>query len=343
MVRIGIIGCGSITRNRHAPEYSANPQAVIAGYYDRNRDRAEQLADSYGGKIYDSVEELLRSGDIDAVSVCTSNATHAAITIQALESGKHVLCEKPMAVTLEECAGMAEASERTGKYLMIAHNQRLTYSHAKAKEILQSGEMGRILSFSTVLAHPGPEHYSAAQGKHTWYLKQAHASLGAMGDLGIHKADLIRWLTGEEFTEVSSFSATRDKTDENGELAEVNDNAVCLLRSESGIIGTLAVSYSNYGDWDSRTVIYCANGVLICGGNPDSSVELVRRNNERILYKPEASPGGQARINSRVIDTFVDCIVNRKPPEISGREGMAAMKMVMGCLESARTGSAVRI
>ena len=103
MFNIGIIGCGKIAQVRHIPEYAAHPQAKLWGYYDLNQDRARELAEQYGGKVYPSWRDLLADPDIHAVSVCAANNAHAEITIAALEAGKHVLCEKPMATTLEEC------------------------------------------------------------------------------------------------------------------------------------------------------------------------------------------------------------------------------------------------
>ena len=110
MKKIGIIGCGRIAQERHIPEYAENPDAELAGFYDINMERAAELADKYGGKAYASYEELLNDPKIDAVSVCAANSAHAEITIAALKAGKHVLCEKPMGVTYEECKSMTEAA-----------------------------------------------------------------------------------------------------------------------------------------------------------------------------------------------------------------------------------------
>ena len=110
MLKIGIIGCGKITEVRHAPEYDENPNCEIAGYYDFFPEAAQALAKKYGGKVYDSMEALLES-DVDAVSVCVANDSHASASIAALKAGKHVLCEKPMAVKLEDCVDMVRAQK----------------------------------------------------------------------------------------------------------------------------------------------------------------------------------------------------------------------------------------
>ena len=130
MINVGIIGCGKIAQIRHIPEYAANPHAEVCGFYDINQARAEELASKFGGRAYASYQELLADERIDAVSVCAANHVHAEISIAALKAGKHVLCEKPMAVTLEECKAMVAAAEESGKYLMIGQNQRLAKAHS---------------------------------------------------------------------------------------------------------------------------------------------------------------------------------------------------------------------
>ena len=130
MIRVGIIGCGKIAQVRHLPEYAANPHAEVVAYYDKNRARAEEMAAKYGGDVCDSYFDLLNRNDIDAVSICVENRSHAEISTAALYAGKHVLCEKPMAVTLAECESMVAAAERNGKHLMIGHNMRsVSYTH----------------------------------------------------------------------------------------------------------------------------------------------------------------------------------------------------------------------
>lgn len=110
MFNIGIIGCGKIAQVRHIPEYAAHPAARLAGYYDLNQERAQALAEQWGGQAYPTWEALLTDPAIDAVSICAANTAHAELTIAALRAGKHVLCEKPMATTLADCEAMAAAA-----------------------------------------------------------------------------------------------------------------------------------------------------------------------------------------------------------------------------------------
>jgi predicted dehydrogenase len=120
MLNVGIIGCGSIARQRHAAEYKHNPNTVITGVFDVSRERAEAMAKDFGGKVYDTAEALIADASIDAVSVCVANAFHAPITIDALNHGKHVLCEKPLAINAPQAERMIRFAHEKGLILLEA-------------------------------------------------------------------------------------------------------------------------------------------------------------------------------------------------------------------------------
>ena len=224
MIRVGIIGCGKIAQVRHLPEYAANPNAEIMAYYDKNRARAEEMAAKYGGSVCDTYFDLLNRDDIDAVSVCVENRSHAEISTAALYAGKHVLCEKPMAVTLAECESMVAAAERNGKYLMIGHNMRFDPVHRRAKQLLDRGVIGDVITFRAVLGNAGPEGWSVDEG--TWFFDKNKAALGALSDMGIHKVDLLQYLLGQKVIETTAKVVTLNKRDSEGQLIGVDDNAL---------------------------------------------------------------------------------------------------------------------
>ena len=124
MLKVGIIGCGSIAKQRHGYEYFHNSDVEIKGFYDLIPERAQALVDLYGGKVYAGVDELLADPEVDAVSVCMANAFHAEISIKALKADKHVLCEKPMAMNAQQAMEMKAAADASGKLLMIGFVRR---------------------------------------------------------------------------------------------------------------------------------------------------------------------------------------------------------------------------
>ncbi|WP_226655770.1 Gfo/Idh/MocA family protein [Pseudalkalibacillus hwajinpoensis] len=332
-LKIGVIGCGSIAKHRHLPEYAANRQIKIVAVCDIVKTRADETAVLYGAKSYESYEELLQNSEVEAVSVCTPNYLHAPISIAALKAGKHVLCEKPMATSRADAEEMIETASTSGKKLMIAHNQRFVPSHVKAREILASGEIGKVYSFRTAFGHPGPEGWSV-DGKDSWFFEKDKAFIGAMGDLGVHKTDLIRYLLNEEIVEVGSFVETSAK-----EFATVDDNAVCILKSESGIIGTLAASWAYTAKEDNSTIIYAEKAILRLEEDPVNSLVVQYQTGEVVKYElggiQTNESGGQS--SSQVVDHFIDSILRDKDVPVSGTEGMNSLQVVLAALESNET------
>lgn len=343
MFQIGIIGCGKIAQVRHIPEYLDRPEAKLAGLFDLNKDRAKQLGEQLGAKVYDSWEDLLADPSIDAVSVCVANNAHAEISIAALKAGKHVLCEKPMATTLAECEAMVAAARESGKFLMIGQNQRLTRAHQKARQMVRDGVLGDIISFRTTFGHGGPETWSMDPGKNTWFFDKNKAAMGAMADLGIHKTDLIQFLTGQKVVETTAKVATLDKRGADGQLIGVDDNAICIYRLSGGAIGTMTASWTFYGAEDNSTVLYGTKGILRIYDDPNYSLKLITADGEKVLYELEAIQTNDNQTKSGVIDCFMDCLVNNKAPEISGESVLSAMRAVFASLESSATGKTVSV
>ena len=343
MFNIGIIGCGKISQVRHIPEYAQNPDARLAGFFDLNKERAQELAVRYGGKAFDSYEELLADREIDAVSVCVANNVHAEITVAALKAGKHVLCEKPMAMNLKECEDMVRASKETGRFLMIGHNQRLAKAHAEARKLIESGLIGDIITFKTNFAHSGPETWSIDPGRNVWFFDKKKAVMGAMADLGIHKTDLIQYLTGSRVAEVIGYLGTLEKREASGSLIGVDDNAICIYKMENGCIGTMTASWTCYGAEDNSTILYGTKGVMKIYSDPAHSIVVELKGGEKICYDLDKIQTNDNQTKSGVIDLFMDCLVHNTPPEISGEEALAAMKAVFAAVESSETGKSVKI
>lgn len=335
--KIGIIGCGQIAKIRHVPELAKSEFAELAGFYDFVPEHARKLAEQYGGTVYDKYEDMLDDTNIDGVVICTSNDSHASISIEALNKGKYVLCEKPMCMNLEEADRVVKADEKSSAFYMAAHNQRFNLAHRKAREVLKSGQMGKVISFRCCLAHTGPEHFSVNRSTSTWYLNKKSSGFGCITDLGIHKCDVISYLLEEPFVRVGAIAGTRDKKDSQGNFVDVYDNAVCVLESESGIMGTLNLSYSNYGPMENGVVLFCEKGVLRVQYDPDCALEVIMASGEKIRYISEANP------SSGVVDAFARAILEDGKSPVAAEESRQAMKVVAAIEESARTGAFVEL
>jgi len=321
-INVGIIGCGKIAQVRHIPEYFANESATIVGYYDFIEERAQDMARQYGGRSFSSAQELLECPEIDAVSICTANNAHAEMTVAALRAGKHVLCEKPMAMSMEECESMVKEAERVGKKLMIGHNQRFMTEHIRAKQMLDDGVIGRVLTFKTCFGHSGPDYWSVDPGTANWFFDKSKSVFGALADLGIHKTDLIQYLLDSEVDEIKSMISTLDKTYSDGTPVNVEDNAICLYKMKNGVIGSMTASWTYYGEEDNSTVIYGTEGIMKIHGE-SHCIEIFRKNGEKVTYETTLQN------NSGVIDHFINCLVNNVESQISAEKILSSMSVML--------------
>ena len=188
-MKIGIIGCGSIAHSTHIPSYMANPKAEIKYFCDIIPERAEEAVKKYGcGIAVTDYKEILADPEVTAVSVCTPNLMHSIIAIDALEAGKHVLCEKPAARTYEEALAMQEAQKRTGKILNIGVVNRFNTNVNKLKEMIDNGDFGEVyhvyVSFRDQRSIPG------MGGAFT---TKAIAGGGVLIDWGVHFLDIVMY------------------------------------------------------------------------------------------------------------------------------------------------------
>lgn len=330
-LRVGIVGCGQICRVRHAPEYIENPRTELAGFYDMNPARAREMAAWYGCPAYDSLDALLKSG-VDAVSVCSANTDHAPTAITAMEHGCHVLCEKPMAVSLADCEAMLDASRQTGRRLLIGHNQRMAPAHQEARRLIREGAIGRLLSFHTTFGHGGPESWTGQ--KDPWFFHRTTAVLGAAADLGIHKIDLINYLTDDLIAEGSVTLATLDKKLPDGFPIQVDDNAVFLLKTQGGALGVAHASWTFYGQEDNSTVLYGTEGIMKLFADPDYSIILEHRDGQvekfavgNITTNEEQQAG--KRSSTGVIDEFVSAVLESRPSCLDAEQIIHAMRVVL--------------
>ncbi|WP_405083521.1 Gfo/Idh/MocA family protein [Paenibacillus psychroresistens] len=337
MLKVGVIGCGAIAQRRHLPEYLQRNDVEIIAVCDFNLQRAQEVAKQFGAKYaFQTHEELLACEEIEAVSVCAPNNLHASISIEALNAGKHVLCEKPMATNLAEAKSMIEAAQINKVKLMIGHSQRFMAVHTKAKEIIEQGKLGKVLSFQSNFSHSGPENWSV-DGSKSWFFNKDEAFAGVLGDLGIHKADLIRWLLDDEVSELTSMYGTQHKN------TNVDDHAVILMKTRKGAIGTITASWVSYPNEINSTVIFCEKGTISIGVDPSYGLIVDHSNKQRELHelgKIQSNEVGE-QFTSGVIDHFVDGIVNGTGHLITGEEGYKSLEIVLAGINSANSKTTV--
>ena len=341
-MKVGIIGCGAIARGRHIPAYLENPHTQLAALYDPVPGRAKQLAEEYNAAAYENLEEMLRHPGLEAVSVCTPEQYHYDIVIAALQNGKHVLCEKPMAMNAAQAEEMERAAAESGRLLMISHNQRIYEPHWKAKELLEAGTIGRLLSFRTFLSHSGPEQGCGSESERAAYFDRFEGNGGVMLSVGCHRIDLIDWLFGERITSVMAYLQTLDKRKSDGELIRDEDTAMVLLRCESGLSGMLYAGWCTYGCTDRETHIFGTEGVMKLFEDP-WSVTVYKKSGEKIYYDLSAWAEKGSKGATAIIDRFVECVRDGKEAFVTAREGVRCMRVLDAIAQSGRTGAWVDV
>lgn len=288
-IKIGFIGCGGIANQKHFPGMCQEKDVELVAFCDIISERAEKGAKEYGtpdAKVYTNYKELLANPSIDAVHVLTPNVSHSEITVAALEAGKHVLCEKPMAATTADAKKMLDARDRTGKLLTIGYQYRHNHENAIAKKAIDAGYVGDI--------YYAEASYVRYRGVPTWgvFTDKAQQGGGPLIDIGTHALDLTlflmnnyevdhvvgtsfeklgRSLEPEDQGQLSWFGGGQESW--NNKTFEVEDSAVGYIKMKNGAVINLKASWA-------LNMITKPGMVMLCGtkGGLDTYDDRVRLN-----------------------------------------------------------------
>ncbi|CAM3220507.1 Gfo/Idh/MocA family oxidoreductase [Paenibacillus lupini] len=348
-LKVGIVGAGSIS-NMHLQSYARNKDVDITAVCDLNENRAQDKAQQFGAKyIFTDYQQMLAKAELDAISICTWNNSHAPISIAALDAGKHVLVEKPLCKTLAEALLVQEAVERSGKLLQVGFVRRYASNTAILKQFIDHGELGSIYFAKATclrrLGNPGG-----------WFSDKERSGGGPLIDLGVHIIDLCWYLMGRpKVVSISgntyhqlgnrshiqhlSFYKAADYDARNN---NVEDSANALIRFEGGASLLVDVSFTLHAKEDELTVkIYGDKG----GAEIEPKLAIVgEKYNTIVNLQPQVdnlSFDFNAGFQSE-IDHFVDSCLGRKETLSPVQDGVEMMKMLCGIYESASSGREVR-
>lgn len=271
-IGIGIIGTG-FGRTTQIPAFRACPSARLTAVASGTRANAERVAAEYNIPfIGDNWRSVVRQSDVDLVCVTTPPATHAEIVIAALEAGKHVLCEKPMAMNAKEADKMRQAARMSGRLALIDHELRFLPGRVRAYELLRSGALGTVRHVKLTFRY---DKRATADQRWDWWSDEKMGG-GILGALGSHAVDGFRWLLGAEIAQVFAQLATHVKERYDAKQAKrfvtADDECNMLLRFKDTALtnattGTIALSTVEAGTPEHRLEIYGAQGALMIGGN----------------------------------------------------------------------------
>jgi predicted dehydrogenase len=233
-VRIGVLGLGAIAQVVHLPILTQLPNARVVAVSDADGPKAASLASRFGiDRVYDNDDDIFRADDIDGLVICTPSHLHEQQAIAALESGKHVLVEKPLALGADEARRVVDAAEKAGRKVFVAMNNRYRPDAQALKPFVTGGELGDIF-----LGRGAWLNRKVRTVRPTWRHRRATAGGGALMDIGVQTLDLCLWILN--FPRIQSVSCHTHA----GEGMEVEDSAAMLLRLANGAALTLTVSWS---------------------------------------------------------------------------------------------------
>ncbi len=307
----GLIGCGDIARKRIAPALRDLDLCDLVAVCRERAELVEEFAREFGAKrSYETWRQLLTDREIDAVYVATPVYLHAAQTVAAAEAGKHVLCEKPLAMNPAECDRMITVCRANNVKLGVAYYRRFYPAIRRVKEILQFGEIGTpVVGQINAFEWFDPE----AGHPRRWLINRKRAGGGPMFDFGCHRIEVLINLFGP-IVEVTAMTANIvfDR--------EVEDTATALFRFESGASGMLAVTHAAREPQDTLSIF---------GSRGSIHVPVLNEGNMRVLSdqgeRIEAHPP-KANLHAPLIENFVDAVLNDREPLVNGEIGkMVAM------------------
>ncbi len=343
-IRIGIIGAGNIAQNAHILAYLKMPDAELTAVCDLKESRAREVAEKFGIKhVAADIDELVSLEDVDAVSICTWNNAHAKAAIAAARAGKHVLCEKPMAMTVQEAEAMKKAADESGITFMMGFVNRFRADSKAIKEIQESGKLGEIY-----YAKAG---WFRRRGTPLgWFTDVSKSGGGPVIDIGVHVIDLTWYFMGKpkpvSVSAASYYKIGDYKTkgvgrwvafDTDNLVFNTEDSASGFIRFENGASMTFDVSWAING---KETGIYSN----IYGTKAGISLDPLAIYGEEANYLVDSTPVvGKESAFENQIRHFLDCIKEGKEPISSANDGVLIQKILNGIYDSARLGREVML
>lgn len=324
MLRVGIVGAGTMGRT-HAAAYLKLPNAQLVGIYDVDRTFAERVASQFGAKPFDNYDSLLQQ--VDMVDICTPTPTHLDLVLTAAQAGKHILCEKPLGRTLEQCEKMIEATQKAAVTLMPAQVLRFFPEFKQARDLVLAGAVGKPAAIRTKRGGPYP------RAANDWYA-DVEQSGGPILDLVIHDFDWLRWTFGEVervYAKALTFKKLR-----------YIDYALITLRFRSGPIAHVEANWADPSGFKVDFEIAGDAGMIAYDSRFALPI-MVAKQDEGVGSGGVAVPESPLAEDPYYLEIkhFVDSVEQGQSPSITAEDGMKAVEIALAALESARTGKVI--
>lgn len=327
----GVIGAGGMATNRMAPAISKVKGTRIVGVASRSPEHARRFAEKFHvPSVYDSVDAMLANPAVDAVYVGSTNEWHYSHVLAAARAGKHVLCEKPIAMTLAEAAEMIWSCKKAGVVLGTNHYHRLKPSLRTCRQLIATGAIGKPLAASMTFA------ICLRADQQTWRISDAEAGGGVVRDLTVHDADIVHSVLDDDVVEVFGTVATRGTTD-----GVLEDCAAGAMRLRSGVLISFFDSFVTPNAVQGLSVMGSA-GSITCDNafrsDSDGTVTLRSGGTPQPVHLPRWEDPFEVEVRR-----FNAAIRGTGAPAATGEDGMRALAVALAVLESATEGRAQRV
>ncbi|MEM3040877.1 MAG: Gfo/Idh/MocA family oxidoreductase [Nitrososphaerota archaeon] len=331
-VRFGFLGVAHFHADNYANAIKKLPNGEIIAVYEEDDSLGSEFSKKFNIDYYKNIDQLLRRDDIDAVIITAENVKHHDLSIKAAEAGKHILCEKPIATTVEDADDMIKKAEKRGVKFQTCFVMRYHSTSILVKNLIDEGRIGKVVALIGT-----NKLNSSLPLLRRWFTDQKLSGGGAVMDHTVHLADLIRWYTKSEAATV--YTEIGKNVNMN---ISVEDNFLATLIMENGAIGHIDGSWSYAAGlytWGDVTMeVLGTEGVLI--------LDAFRQN---ISYIGSEKPNDKLTwhyygcdCDQEMIRSFIECIVNDKEPVASGIDGRQGVAITVASYESAKTGKPVK-
>lgn len=322
---VGVGRAGAVHGENFSQRIVGAKVVAVVAYHPES---AMKTAKKFGAKNwYTDHKEALKQEDVDAVVISTPTFTHAEVTINAAEAGKHILCEKPMALTLKEADKMITAARRAGVKLQIGFMRRFDAEFQTAKQMIEEGVIGKPSTIKSTGRGPGLPPPWACDPK---------TSIGMLAEVNSHDFDSVRWLMGSDIKRVYAEAEALAVPELKDKYPDFYDNAVVTLKFANGSLGVIDGACPVKYGYDARVEILGTEGVMLIGELKYQAVVVCKK--ETGVYT-STFPSWRNRFKEAYLEEdkhFIDCIINDKNPLASGEDGRAALEAILAATKSIR-------
>ena len=329
----GIVGLGSLAINQILPAFARCEKSKVVAFVSGHPDKANKLALRYGVDAkniynYQNYDSIKDNPEVDIIYIVLPNGMHAEYTIRGLQAGKHVLCEKPMANTPEDCQRMIDAGQKANRKLMVAYRCRYEPFNQEAIRLARSKELGPV---KVITADNGWN----ASDPNMWRLNKKMAGGGCLMDIGIYALQSARYISGEEPVEINAMTYS---TPGDPRFREVEETINFQLRFPSGVLANCTSSYGYSSQ--SHTRVICTNGWYEM--DPATVYDGLRLYVHRNNLSEEVNLPAKDHFTLEM-DHMSDCVMNNQEPLTPGEEGLRDMKLIAAIYEAARTNKTLKV